>query len=495
VTTPIQILGPGADALTISGDANGDGNPGPGDSRIFNVVDEVSGSAVDPVLISGLRLEGGFDPTHGGAIYAGASRLTLDHVVIAGSRSEGEGGGVYTNNVALTITDSTITGNESRRSGGGLYTDDDSPPAGTASPLVIRDSTVSGNSAGDRGGGVYVDDTTDTALIDRTTISENVAGSTAGGLMLFGPEQAPGEVRDTTISGNVAGDDGGGVYVVDNSDIGERFEGSTVSSNIAGAKRPGFGGGIASDAFSGVISLESTIVADNAGPGGAPDDLLQEDPRRSNAFAAGFSLIEAPGRAGLTSAPDGSNLLGVDPRLDPLAANGGPTRTQLPTADSPALDAGISLGQETDQRHLPRTQEQPGSDRSGSDGTDIGAVEVADEAVDSPTAEARARKRGKPVVEVTAGAAEPVSLAASGSIAAGGKVRLRPTRATADAGARQELILKAARRRGARRVAARFAKRKSAKATVRVVLTDRAGNSVVKRLALRLRPGHPKRGS
>ena len=65
-----------------------------------------------------------------------------------------------------------------------------------------------------------------------------------------------------------------------------------------------------------------------------------------------------------TSAP---NLTGVDPRLGPLADNGGPTQTMLPAAGSPVINAGTSNALATDQRGAPRT--------SGG-GTDIGAVEL-----------------------------------------------------------------------------------------------------------------------
>src|SRR5699024_1093960 len=63
------------------------------------------------------------------------------------------------------------------------------------------------------------------------------------------------------------------------------------------------------------------------------------------------------------------NIAGDDPRLGPLAANGGFGRTMLPLAGSPLLDAGATtLGSPaTDQRGLARV--------SGT-AADLGAVEV-----------------------------------------------------------------------------------------------------------------------
>ena len=63
------------------------------------------------------------------------------------------------------------------------------------------------------------------------------------------------------------------------------------------------------------------------------------------------------------------NLIGLDPRLGPLADNGGPTLTMALLPDSPAIDAGISVpGVDTDQRGVARPQ---------GPAPDLGAFEVA----------------------------------------------------------------------------------------------------------------------
>lgn len=67
------------------------------------------------------------------------------------------------------------------------------------------------------------------------------------------------------------------------------------------------------------------------------------------------------------------NLVGIDPLLGPLANNGGTTNTHLPTALSPAIDAGDNAQcTSTDQRGFPR----PVQKVAGSAICDIGAVEV-----------------------------------------------------------------------------------------------------------------------
>jgi hypothetical protein len=66
----------------------------------------------------------------------------------------------------------------------------------------------------------------------------------------------------------------------------------------------------------------------------------------------------------------GNNLLNVDPRLGPLADNGGPTRTHALLPDSPALDAGTNPGA------LPTDQRGPGFFRTSGPRPDIGSFEA-----------------------------------------------------------------------------------------------------------------------
>jgi Ca2+-binding RTX toxin-like protein len=125
------------------------------------------------------------------------------------------------------------------------------------------------------------------------------------------------------------------------------------------------------------VVLSSSIVADNTAPFG-PDIHESDEPVGSlqGTFVTGFSLIENTADATVTESPAGSNLLGVDPLLGPLADNGGPTQTQLPAVTSPAIDAGVANGLATDQRGVQRTFDAGNiANRAGSDATDIGAVE------------------------------------------------------------------------------------------------------------------------
>src|SRR5262245_62592708 len=109
-----------------------------------------------------------------------------------------------------------------------------------------------------------------------------------------------------------------------------------------GPGHPGEGGGVY--VYSpGSASAVSTIFGDNEAAVG-PDFFGAFD------AAANTLLEDGSGATGITSGVNG-NLVGVDPRLGPLADNGGPTPTHALLPGSPALDAGSNpLGLSADQR-------------------------------------------------------------------------------------------------------------------------------------------------
>ena len=73
----------------------------------------------------------------------------------------------------------------------------------------------------------------------------------------------------------------------------------------------------------------------------------------------------------------GSNLLGIDPQLGPLALNGGSTRTHALPATSPVVDKGMATA--TDQRGIARPFDIAAilnGTAAGANGADIGAFEL-----------------------------------------------------------------------------------------------------------------------
>ena len=207
----------------------------------------------------------------------------------------------------VTVSGLTITGGEAGGApGGGIRS--------LRADLVVLNSTIVGNDAFN-GGGVAA--FLGTATIRNSTISGNTANVTAGGV-----SSSYGRLRilSSTISGNGAAADGGGVYSSD--------------SSLA-------------------PTLTDTVVANNTAPTGP--DLGTDAGVHEDQFGASFSLIESTSSVTVNSTVAGSNLFAIDPKLGPLAANGGPTATHALLAGSPAINKGSSGAPGSDQRGAPRS--------------------------------------------------------------------------------------------------------------------------------------------
>jgi CSLREA domain-containing protein len=234
----------------------------------------------------------------GGINNAGDGVLTLTNSTVSGnSTTEGEGGGISSNGV-LTLTNSTISGNRAALNGGGI----------SGSRLTLSNSTVSGNTAIRDGGGIAGGGT-----LTNSTISGNSArsgGGVAGTLTL----------ASTTVARNSATRDGGGI--------------STAGS----------------------LELTNTLVALNAAPRG-PD----VHGKSGSTIMAFFSLLGIGSGSGLSNGVNGNQVgrqhAPLDPKLGPLAGNGGPTLTRALQPGSPAIDAASTPDcPATDQRGVLRPQ-------------------------------------------------------------------------------------------------------------------------------------------
>ncbi|MBI3463439.1 MAG: right-handed parallel beta-helix repeat-containing protein [Planctomycetes bacterium] len=311
--------------------------------------------------------------TDGGGIYAddSAKSLTIEKSTIDGNQAGQYGGGVMaaapippqvgTPLPVITVTDSKIRYNVSESTGGGLASNGATTirrstisgnvsragPAGGISQysgsLLLIDSTVSGNRAeNDRAGGILIENTTAASTIRRSTIAGNWAKLGAGAYVSNLSELV--SIEQSTISGNVASQAGGGVYVHTASVSSVVF---IYNSTIAFNRADTVGGGIWSidlgNPTKKTIIMGSTIVANNDAPTG-PDTYA--------VFFAGSSLVSVdPGADMIDDAGQGVNLRGVDPRLAPLAGNGGLTQTHALRRGSPAINMGTNrLNWTTDQR-------------------------------------------------------------------------------------------------------------------------------------------------
>jgi hypothetical protein len=181
----------------------------------------------------------------------------------------------------------------------------------------------------------------------------------------------PLTIENSTIANNIAtgngGDvEGGGVWVQAGT---LAIKSSTITGNSVGGSK-GQGGGVYTDVPATDVSIQNSIVANNHGTEG--NDLYL-----SQGGQIGFSLIKDPSNSGTPFDSTGPNVTGLDPQLNGLASNGGPTQTQLPGPSSPVIDKGAAFGLNTDQRGVLRPIDFPAiPNAAGGDGSDIGAVEV-----------------------------------------------------------------------------------------------------------------------
>ncbi|MGO8925802.1 MAG: choice-of-anchor Q domain-containing protein [Limisphaerales bacterium] len=256
---------------------------------------------------------------------AGSAQLT--NCIIASCVAEGSavnGVGIYQDGGTLLLQScivSNCSGAESVFGGGvmsygGLL---------EANFLAATNSTFVGNVA-DTGGGVWLNGGTN--ILSGCTISGNSAGS--GGGVYNG---ATLTMLNCTVSGNVAYDDGGGIW---GGGYWTYLNHCTIVSNsVEGALDQGGG-------FAGSVRSENSIFAGNAGYD--ISGVLTSD---------GYNLIQNTNGCTITNSQT-TDICGVDPLLEALQDNGGPTWTCALLPGSKAITNGTCGGLPTDQRGVPR---------------------------------------------------------------------------------------------------------------------------------------------
>ena len=165
VDEPLQVLGPGANVLTINGNNA---------HRIFNVT--VGGD----LTVSGLTMTNGNPSGSGGGILNSGGTLTVQDSNISGNT--GYGAGIYSGYGTLTVERSTVSGNN----GYGIRTRQDD--------TTIQDSTIAGN----QNFGVRISRAS--AQIQNSTISGNTAAGLGGFYGYF-------DLTSTVVSDAGAGPD------------------------------------------------------------------------------------------------------------------------------------------------------------------------------------------------------------------------------------------------------------------------------------------------
>jgi hypothetical protein len=199
-----------------------------------------------------------------------------------------------------------------------------------------------------------------------------------GGITLVnaaGDLQAPSsasvvKIVNSTVSGNTDTGSGGGIWVYGN--VAVDIYNSTISNNSAPPTRTGgmfFTTGLTAfapivTATAPTLTMVSSIVATNSS-----DDIATSSTLPAFTINATNSLIGTLCSTCNIAIAGSGNLSGVDPMLDVLDFNGGPTRTQALLLGSPAIAAGLNpLSPDTDQRG-------PGFPREVNGATDIGAYQ------------------------------------------------------------------------------------------------------------------------
>ena len=375
----LTISGGGADKTIIDGG---------GIDRVFAMQVASRVTISDVTIRNGKALPG----DDGGGIW-NYGNLILENVTVSGNKTrvdasltaDAPGGGIF-NAATLQLRNCTITGNTAADMGGGIH---------NKGIMTVLQSTISGNSAAtDRGGGVS---NFNKATIVLSTIAGNQATRSGGGVenggsltlthsALTGNSAQSGggihnvgklDMTDATIAGNTARQHGGGIANDYSSDALKgtlKLNGVTIASNTAGADLAGApaGGGIANHKPA-TTTIANSLIAGNHDAGGKAPDCL------GKLLSAGYDLIQAADGCKVRGIDTGT-IIGKDPKLAPLANNGGPTQTMALLAGSPAIDAGNPAKpgsgkgacEITDQRGTPR-----GVNGAGKAVCDIGAFEYS----------------------------------------------------------------------------------------------------------------------
>lgn len=347
----------------------------------------------------------------GGAVaVATGSTLTITGSTFTGN-SSWEGGAVYSLLSALTITGSTFTDNSTTTSGGygdggAIATDGASPTNSGGGTILLNGDVIAHNTGHGNGGGAYLYAyAPDRIVVQDTTFEDNTAASNGhdnggdGGaarmsigtyLAANGSEPESGDsvsVSGSSMIANTSDGLGGAFYLECNPTCG------ITDSTFYGNSAADYGGAV----FGGGHDDDNVTYADNSAgsQGGAlfgSSYVLDNTVFTGNSAHNAWGLAMSCGATGsgahvlqwLAIAPDNSTpcvsgAVKKNPLLADPAANGGPTLTMMPAANSPVLNAGSGC-EPKDQRGVSRA----------TGGCDLGAVQfAADTAAASPAQTAR----------------------------------------------------------------------------------------------------------
>ncbi len=292
----------------------------------YHVVTAISVTGTAPILDGFISTgghandEGEGENGYGGGMYNYDSNPEVSNCVFSGNSATGTGGGGMANYLSSPVVTNCTFSENSASSGGGMLN--------TGSTPTVTDSTFFKNSATLYGGGMF-NGGNSPGVVKNCTFRENSAPQ--GGGMANGV--ASPVVTNCTFSENTATSTGHGMYNYNDA--------SPVVTNCI------FWG-------AGGVTAQAT-----------------EDEQAETAPKITYSVVD-------TGVYNDTGNTNTDPKLGPLADNGGPTLTCALLADSSALNAGLGAGTHTinTKEVVVPDKDQRGEPRSTGSGTaDIGAYQ------------------------------------------------------------------------------------------------------------------------
>jgi hypothetical protein len=283
------------DSVTVDG--NGAVVDGNWKDRVFDV--RAPNVTLQQMTITDGRLFTGGPLGDGAGVRQRGGHLTVSEVqFVANAAIDRLGGAISTEAGSLVVEDSLLQANTAARGGGiNVY----------KGALTLRDSRLTGNIASGYAGGVHLVESP--GELSSSTVDANRALSGSGG-GVFTSNMSSVHLRDVTLTDNIATAAGEQLRVVGAASV--VFTASTIGDDT--------------DALTAVSSPAGTVTFSGTAVAGACDGTVA---------SLGYN-IASTSACNLTKSSD---LASVDPQLGPLADNGGPTPTRLPTPGSAAIDS------------------------------------------------------------------------------------------------------------------------------------------------------------